>query len=185
MNDDFVKPVGGYGRIWEGMYEGSMVGAGPEVFCLWPYVVTKMRQVDGVAQVMLNPDLLRVVFGVDDVEFVRRGIAKLCEGDESSKNGKENGGRRLYHISGYCYGVTNGARYMAIRAKDRHAEAQARYRDRQRRQVQGKGRRLTEAEHDERRERKLDRVDELNADREAEIKGVGDPEWVKDRAAGV
>jgi hypothetical protein len=126
--NEFLPPSGGYGRIWECMYEGSMVGAGPEVFCLWPYVISKMRsRSQEGATVMLNPVLLKEVFGVTD-EFVAKGIKKLCDVDLESKNGKEEDGRRLVHISGHLYGVVNGAHYIALRSKERHAAAQARYR---------------------------------------------------------
>lgn len=109
-----------------------MVGAGPEVFCLWPYVIAKMRSRGGEgATVLLNPVLLRDVFGVPDEDFIKRGIAKLCDVDVSSKNGKEQDGRRLVHISGHLYGVVNGAAYIALRSKERHAAAQAVYRKKQ------------------------------------------------------
>ena len=129
--NDFLAPAGGYGRIWECMYEGSMVGAGPEVFCLWPYVISKMRtRGDEGATVMLNPGLLKEVFGAPDEEFVMRGIRALCDTDAASKNGKHKDGRRLVHISGHLYGVVNGAHYIALRSKERHAAAQEKYRKR-------------------------------------------------------
>ncbi len=127
----FIPPGGGYGRIWEAMYEGSMVGLGPEVFCIWPYIIAKMRMSGGVVTVMLNPALLKEVFGVDE-DFVKRGVERLCAVDESSKNGTEEEGRRLKHVSGFMYQVVNGADYIAIRSKEKHAEAQARYREKKR-----------------------------------------------------
>ena len=109
-----------------------MVGAGPEVFCLWPYVISKMRARGGEgATVLLNPSLLKEVFGVADEDFIKLGIAKLCAVDCASKNGKEQDGRRLVHISGHLYGVVNGADYIALRSKERHAAAQSLYRQKQ------------------------------------------------------
>lgn len=127
---DFIVPDGGYGRIWEKAYQGSLVGSGPEVFCVWPYVIANMKQHrDYGAVIMLNPKLLAVIFGEGaDEDFVMRGIAKLCAEDPDTKNGKEENGRRLVQVSGFMYRVVNGAEYMRVRAKESHAAAQARYR---------------------------------------------------------
>ncbi len=127
---EFVEPSGWYGRIWASMYEGSLAGSGPEVFCLMPYVIAKMRMKDGKATVLLNPKVLAPIFGVKDENFVVVGIEKLCAPDPLTQNGKEQEGKRLIHVEGHLYEVVNGAAYMAIRAKERHADAQARYRER-------------------------------------------------------
>lgn len=132
---DFHEPAGGYGRIWESMYEGSLAGAGPEVFCLMPYVIAKMRMSKGRAMVLLNPKLLVSIFGGDtDLEFVERGIEKLCAPDPDSKNGRDKEGRRLIRLEGHLYEVVNGVHYMQIRNNERHADAQARYRERKKKQ---------------------------------------------------
>ena len=151
---EFQPPTGGYGRIWEQMYEGSLAGSGAEVFCLWPYAVTKMRLSKGVgAVVMLNPQVLRGIFGVADEAFVQRGIDKLCAPDPQTKNGHEQEGRRLVKLSGHLYLVVNGAEYMAIRAKERHADAQARYREKQKGKKPGKSAGQVRAENDDRQKR--------------------------------
>lgn len=129
---DFHEPAGGYGRIWESMYEGSLAGTGPEVFCLMPYVIAKMRMNKGRATVLLNPKVLAPIFGgIADQAFVERGIEKLCAPDPDTKNGKDQEGRRLIRLDGHLYEVVNGMHYMQIRNKERHADAQARYRNRQ------------------------------------------------------
>jgi hypothetical protein len=113
--EKFESPSGNYGRIWERLYEGSLAGAGAEVFCLWPYAVTKMRR---------------------DREH---GIA-----DE---------GRRLVHVVGYLYRVPTGAAYMAVRAKDAHAAAQAKYREREKVKKAGKSQGAVRAENEGRERR--------------------------------
>ncbi len=105
-----------------------MVGMGAEVFCIWPYIISKMRLSRGMATVMLNPALLKEVFGVDE-GFVKRGVERLCAPDKASKNGTQEQGRRIKHVSGFMYQVVNGAEYIAIRSREKHAEAQAKYRD--------------------------------------------------------
>jgi hypothetical protein len=125
--------VGGYGRIWESLYKGSLIGAGIEAFAVWPYVISNMKpHAEYGAAVQLNPVLLALIFGCD-VKLVRKGIEKLCEPDADSHR-KEEGGRRLVKISGYFYRVVNGKYYMGLRSKEmnriRHAEAQREYRNR-------------------------------------------------------
>lgn len=128
MSDDFTEPKGGYGRIWEQMYHGSMVGSGPEVFCVWPYVIANMRldRQTGQVSVFLNPRALAPVFGCEE-EFVLTGIRKLCEPDPATTNGAEQEGRRLIQIRPCLYAVVNGPGYMKLRSKEAHREAQANY----------------------------------------------------------
>lgn len=148
---DFIVPDGGYGRIWEKAYQGSLVGSGPEVFCVWPYVIANMkRHREYGAVVLLNPSLLAAIFGAA-VNFVEAGISKLCEPDPDTKNGKEEGGRRLIPISGFMYRVVNGAEYMNVRAKESHAEAQARYREKKKKQGKSAGQVQAEARDREKR----------------------------------
>jgi hypothetical protein len=125
------RPLGGYGRIWESLYKGSMVGAGIEAFAVWPYVISNMRpHGDYGAVVQLNPKLLGLIFGCEE-KLVSKGIEKLCAPDLASHR-KEEGGRRLVKISGYFYRVVNGSYYMGLRKKEtdriKHAESQRVYR---------------------------------------------------------
>jgi hypothetical protein len=151
--EKFESPSGNYGRIWERLYEGSLAGAGAEVFCLWPYAVTKMRRDrEHGATVLLNPIVLAAVFGVD-VEFVKRGIERLCDPDPHTKNGIGDEGRRLVHVVGYLYRVPTGAAYMAVRAKDAHAAAQAKYREREKVKKGGKSQGAVRAENEGRERR--------------------------------
>lgn len=130
IHPSFLEPMGGYGRIWERMYHGSLIGSGPEVFCVWPYVIAAMRmnRQTGEAMVMLNPKLLNATFGVKE-GFAEKGIAKLCEEDEASRNPASDG-KRLIHVSGYQYKVVNGRSYMEMRSREAHVEAQSKYRER-------------------------------------------------------
>lgn len=136
INEAFVPPKGGYGRVFEAMYTGSMIGAGLEAFALMPYVISNMRiHPEKGAVVELNPVLLAFIFeGRSDEEAQKRvqvGIDKLCEEDPRSRNAAE-GGRRLVRLGQFLYRVVNGEKYNAIRSKERdrlkNAEAQRRHR---------------------------------------------------------
>lgn len=182
---EFSMPAGGYGRIWEHMYEGSLAGAGAEVFCLMPYIIAKMRLSPGVgAVVMLNPDVLQPIFGVKEDGFVQRGIDKLCAPDPNTKNGQEADGRRLVKLSGHLYLVVNGEAYIAIRSKERHADAQARYRNRQKeKDAKRTTRKPTPAEREamvrEERAEKLERREEMEAERKQSLLEPGELEAAK------
>jgi len=150
INEAFVPPTGGYGRLFESMYRGSMMGTGIEVFAVMPYVVATMRgHPEHGALVELNPKLLAFTFGCAE-EVVESGIRKLCAKDPESRTEKE-GGRRLVKMGQFLYRVVNGAAYMAIRKAEanrmKNREAVARYR---RKRAKGGGvtemeRQMTEA----------------------------------------
>lgn len=126
-----------YGRIFETMFEGSLVGSKPIVWAVWGYVIAKQRRDRIVgSQVRLNSELLRVIFGTTEKE-VEGAIEFLCKPDAHSSS-KEKGGRRLVKLGEFEYQVVNGAKYMAVRDEEdrrrQNREAQRRFR--------GKGSRL-------------------------------------------
>jgi hypothetical protein len=110
-----------YGKIFESLYRGSMVGAGTTMFAVWPYVIANMRA-DSVmgAQVDLNPKLLAFILGTDESD-VRKTIDRLCSTDDQSTSKKEDG-RRLIKIGEFTYRVVNGASYMEIRNEEERRE---------------------------------------------------------------
>ena len=57
-----------YGKIFESLYEGSMVGAGPTVFAVWGYCIAKA---DRGGIVILNPALLAPIIGTSRVDIER------------------------------------------------------------------------------------------------------------------
>lgn len=114
-----------YGKIFESLYEGSMVGAGAKVFAVWGYVIAHMRA-DGrpgehsSAQVDLNPKLLAFILGEteQDIDGV---IDFLCQPDPRSRTPDEEG-RRLVKEGQFTYRVVNGAKYMDIRNAEERRE---------------------------------------------------------------
>lgn len=106
-----------FGKHFESLYEGSMIGSGAVVFAVWGYVIAKMKPdlVVG-AQVRLNPKLLGVILGEEE-RRVKEAIEYLCGPDPKSTT-KTAGGRRLIQLGEYDYQVVNGAKYRAIRNEE-------------------------------------------------------------------
>lgn len=110
-----------YGKIFESLYEGSMIGGGASLFAVWGYVIAKMKPDKEVgAQVDLNPQLLAFVLG-ETLSEVERVIEVLCSPDPKSRTPDEEG-RRLIQIGQYTYRVVNGAKYMNIRNAEERRE---------------------------------------------------------------
>jgi hypothetical protein len=127
-----------YGRIFETMFEGSMVGAGCPTFAVWSYVITKMRADRDVgAQVDLNPVLLSAVLG-EKVEVLEKVIEKLCRPDAKSRS-PDKEGRRLVRLGQFSYQVVNGAKYIAIRNKDEQRRSDRERKKRERAKPSGNG----------------------------------------------
>ena len=99
-----------YGKIFESLYEGSMVGAGPTIFAVWGYCIAKA---DDSGIVILNPALLAPIIGTSRVD-VEQAIEYLTSPDPNSKN-PEHEGRRLVNMSGYAYAVVSHAIYRGIK----------------------------------------------------------------------
>lgn len=121
-----------FGKHFESMYEGSMVGAGAVKFAVWGYVISKMRpDVDLGAIVSLNSRLLAPILG-ESVDVVQDAIEWLCEPDPESRTKKEEG-RRLIRLGQFDYRVVNGAYYRELRDEEKRRqqlrEAQQRFRD--------------------------------------------------------
>ena len=120
-----------YGRIFESLYEGSMVGSGSAMFAVWPYVIAKMKPDPEVgAQVDLNPELLAFVLG-ESSEVIQGVIEKLCSPDPKSRTPDEDG-RRLIKIGQFTYQVVNGAKYISLRNEEDRRRANRLYKRNQR-----------------------------------------------------
>lgn len=167
-----------YGKIFETMYSGSMVGKGSPMFAVWGYVIANMkpeRVAEGRAfgaHVELNAKLLAFILGEKE-EVVRGVIKRLCSPDPESRS-KEEQGRRLIQLGEFDYRVVNGEHYRKLRTAEERREyqrqKQAEYRAKRKSKVQvaaeGREKRFVEAVEDGREE---------EADRIA-AEGLPDPE---------
>ena len=93
-----------------------MVGSGPIVFSLWPYIITNARIDDG-SEIVLNPDLIASIIGCTPEE-ISKAIAFLCEEDVRSTTPTENG-KRLIQRGPMKYFVVNLERYRLAEDQDR------------------------------------------------------------------
>lgn len=121
-----------FGKIFESVFEGSMVGAGSHVFAVWSFVIANQRPDRELgSQVDINPKLLAVVIG-EKQERIQEAIDFLCQPDPESRTLGE-GGRRLVRVGQFSYRVVNGAKYRKIRNEEerrvQNRDAQARYRE--------------------------------------------------------
>jgi hypothetical protein len=105
-----------YGKAFESMYSGSMVGSSLNVFAVWNYVIAKMRM--GVVEI--NPKILAFILGGEEKE-IERAIEFLCSPDPKSRS-KEEDGRRLVQEGQFQYRVVNWAFYESIKNENDRRE---------------------------------------------------------------
>jgi hypothetical protein len=120
-----------YGKHFASLYEGSMIGAGSNVFAVWGYVIANQEPDRSVgSQVRLNPKLLSVIIGEPEADM-QKAIDYLCRRDPQSTT-KTKDGRRLVKLGEFDYQVVNGAKYRAIRdretRREQNRQAQRRHR---------------------------------------------------------
>jgi hypothetical protein len=113
-----------YGKLWESMYTGSMMGAGLGPFALMPYVVSNMKPYpngDSIEmRLELNPKFLAAVLGTKE-QVIEKAIEWACSPDPKSRT-KTEGGRRLVKIGEFEYRVVNGWAYTQKRAIEKRRE---------------------------------------------------------------
>lgn len=118
-----------YGKIFESLFTGSMIGSGCNVFALWSYVIASAKP---PGTVELNPRLLASIFGCSAAD-IAQAIDFLCRPDPESRN-KEHEGRRLLREGQFLYAVPSWPKYNAIRneieRRQQNREAARRYRER-------------------------------------------------------
>jgi hypothetical protein len=121
-----------FGKHFESMYTGSMVGKGSAYFAVWGYVISHARPDDKVGgYVELNPVLLAMILG-EEQEEVERVVREMCEPDPRSRT-KDMDGRKLVRLGEYSYQVVNHSKYRFIvdevLRKEQNKAAQARHRE--------------------------------------------------------
>ena len=126
-----------FGKSYESMYDGSMIGAGAVVFAVWGYAITKAMR----GRVELNPKLLAFIIGETE-ERVVEAIAYLEKPDARSRC-QEAEGRRLVREGMFQYFLPSWSSYRHMRTEDDLREynrlAQQRYRDRHQRKARKRG----------------------------------------------
>lgn len=105
-----------FGKFFASTFTGSMIGAGPEVFAVWAYVIANTHH----STVELNPVLLAHMIGAEP-KAIEDAIAYLCAPDPSSRS-KVAEGRRLIREGEFAYHVPNHEHYRSIRNEDERRE---------------------------------------------------------------
>jgi uncharacterized phage protein (TIGR02220 family) len=106
-----------YGKHFQSMYTGSMVGKGSVSFAVWGYVIANHHlDLDEGAQVELNPKLLAFILGEDQAK-IEAAIQDFCAPDPTSRT-KDAEGRKLIKVGEFDYRVVNGAKYHDIKSED-------------------------------------------------------------------
>ena len=122
-----------YGKSYESKFDGSLVGAGFNVFAVWDYMTTKARN----GYVEVNPEVLAFILGgknQDPAEVVE-ALEFLQRPDPKSRSKLEDG-RRIVKEGEYQYRLVNWEHYNRIRTEEErreyNREMQRQWRERQR-----------------------------------------------------
>jgi hypothetical protein len=121
-----------YGKHYESMYDGSLVGSGSHVFAVMGYVIAKQKPNREFGSVVrLNPLILAPIIG-ETKERIVAAIELLCAPDAKTTTPDEEG-RRLVQIGPFDYRVVNGEKYRNMQnEKDRQEQfRQAKIRSRE------------------------------------------------------
>ncbi len=105
-----------YGKFFESTFEGSMYGAGVEVFAVWSYVIACTR----AGRVELNPNKLADTLG-GSRDQIEKAIEFLCKPDKKSRN-QTREGRRLIREGSFQFYVTGWDEYQKIRNENDRRE---------------------------------------------------------------
>ncbi len=107
-----------YGKHFSSMYEGSMIGAGLNVFAVWGYIISHADFNDSCVEI--HPKNLALILGCSREE-IDKAMEYLLAPDPDSKS-KEEDGRRLLKKGEYLYFVVNFKRYRSYKTtSDRRA----------------------------------------------------------------
>lgn len=155
-----------YGKAFESMYTGSMVGAGLNVWGVWNYIIANTHF--GVIEI--NPPLLAFILGCTTKE-VEAAVAKLMAPDPHSRS-KSESGRRILKESQFGYRVVNWEHYQKLR----NAESKRQY-DRERQSAFRKKKKGGPSPGEGIHERAMGRGDQKTADT------VTDPDYLHEQPA--
>ncbi len=104
-----IFSVSMYGKSFEGMFEGSMVGSGVNVFAVWGFIITKCRR----GFIEINPKLLAFTLGGTEEE-ISSALEFLQRPDPASRSPAEEG-RRLVKEGQFLYRIVNWDKYDKLR----------------------------------------------------------------------
>lgn len=109
-----------FGKFFASAFEGSMYGAGPEVFALWAYVISHTVN----SRVEINPVAVGPKIGMS-VEQVEIALEYLQAEDKKSRSRICNG-RRMVKEGEFSYFIPNHRVYLNIKTNEDLREYNAR-----------------------------------------------------------
>lgn len=134
------QELGSWGKIYESVFERSMVGSGAIVFAVWSYCIAKCRPPSGTVE--LNPMLLGAVFG-EKPQDVEEAIKNLCSPDPLTHTAGFDG-KRLQHMGAFTYRMVNWKLYRGPKSpeelREYYRKKQCEYRARKKGIDKGTGR---------------------------------------------
>lgn len=101
-----------YGKLFESAFNGSMCGAGANVFAVWAYIIAHAKK--GVVEI--NPILVAAAIGMP-ADHVDSALDYLQSPDPKSRN-RESEGRRIVREGQFLYRVVSYDHYHSIRNED-------------------------------------------------------------------
>lgn len=101
-----------YGKFFATAFEGSMYGAGPDVFALWGYVISHTVN----SRVEINPVAVAPKIGMP-VKDLEKALEYLGKDDPKSRS-KLNGGKRMVKEGEYSYFIPNHRTYLMIKKSE-------------------------------------------------------------------
>ena len=116
-----------FGKVFESLFTGSMVGTSPTLFAVWTYCIANSkpennrRPKEGEVKrgfVEINPNILAVILGTTTVA-VEDAIETLCSPDPKSRS-TEHDGRRLITegLPEFTYELVTFGKYDAIKHEE-------------------------------------------------------------------
>ena len=129
-----------YGRIFECLFTGSMVGAGVHVFAVWAYALAHVRE----GMVEINPRLVAAILGTT-TNRVQKALEYLQQPDPDSRFTEHNG-QRLIHQGAHAYLMPAHEHYQKLATeKDRREYMRNYMREyRNEKQIEGGGDHVTD-----------------------------------------
>ena len=115
-----------FGKVFESMFTGSMVGSGPTVFAVWVYAIVNAKP---PGEVEINPRLLAVQLGCDESD-IDSALGFLQRPDPESRTATEDG-RKLIREGQFLYRLPTWDHYQRVRD---HEARKAKWREDKRRQ---------------------------------------------------
>lgn len=110
-----------YGKIFKSMYQGSLLGAGANVYAVWGYVIANAYD----SMVELHPVFVSQTLGMTRKDFDKT-IKKLSEPDPDSRC-QDHEGRRLIHMHEYWYMVPSWTHYQKLASEESRREYMRNY----------------------------------------------------------